>query len=145
MYSAFEFGDEAVVEEFIKGRELTVAVWGNADHCEAFPIIEITTVTGRYDYETKYKKGASQHLVPASLSDELTERIKALAERTFEVCRCAGVARVDMMLNDANEPYVIEVHTVPGMTETSLVPDAARAAGMEFDELCERILRLANF
>ena len=145
VYSAFEFGDEAVVEEFIKGRELTVAVWGNADHCEAFPIIEITTVTGRYDYETKYKKGASQHLVPAPLSDELTEQIKSLAERTFEVCRCSGVARVDMMLNDASEPYVIEVNTVPGMTETSLVPDAARAAGMEFDELCERILRLANF
>ena len=145
VYSAFEFGDEAVVEEFIKGRELTVAVWGNADHCEAFPIIEITTLSGRYDYESKYTVGASKHIVPAPLSDELTDRVKALAERTFEVCKCAGVARVDMMLSEANEPYVIEVNTVPGMTETSLVPDAARAAGMEFDELCERILRLANF
>ena len=145
VYSAFEFGDEAAVEEFIKGRELTVAVWGNADHAEAFPIIEITTVSGRYDYESKYTKGASTHTVPAPLSDELTERIKALAVKTFEVCKCSGVARVDMMLSEKNEPYVIEVNTVPGMTETSLVPDAARAVGMEFDELCERILKLANF
>ena len=143
--AAFEFDDEAVVEEFIKGRELTVAVWGNADHAEAFPIIEITTVTGRYDYETKYKKGASKHIVPAPLSDELTERIKAMAVKTFEVCKCSGVARVDLMLSEAGEPYVLEVNTVPGMTETSLVPDAARAIGIEFDELCERILRLANF
>ena len=145
VYSAFEFGDEAAVEEFIKGRELTVAVWGNADHSEAFPIIEITTISGRYDYDSKYTKGASTHIVPAPLSDELTDQIKALAVRTFEVCKCSGVARVDMMLSEENQPYVIEVNTVPGMTETSLVPDAARAAGIEFDELCERILRLANF
>lgn len=145
LQGAFEFSDEVLVEEFIKGRELTVAVWGNADHSEAFPIIEITTVTGRYDYETKYKKGASTHIVPAPLSDELTEQIKALAERTFEKCKCSGVARIDFMLSEDNKPYVIEVNTVPGMTETSLVPDAARAAGIEFDELCERILRLANF
>ena len=143
--AAFEFDEEAIVEEFIKGRELTVAVWGNADHAEAFPIIEITTVSGRYDYESKYTVGASKHIVPAPLSDELTEKVKALAVRTFEVCKCSGVARVDLMLSEDNQPYVIEVNTVPGMTETSLVPDAARAAGIEFDELCERILRLANF
>ena len=89
--------------------------------------------------------GASKHIVPAPLSDELTEKVKALAVRTFEVCKCSGVARVDLMLSEDNQPYVIEVNTVPGMTATSLVPDAARAAGIEFDELCERILRLANF
>ena len=143
--AAFEFGEEAAVEEFIKGRELTVAVWGNADHAEALPIIEITTTSGRYDYASKYTVGASKHIVPAELSEELTEQIKSLAVRTFEVCKCSGVARVDMMLSEDNQPYVLEVNTVPGMTETSLVPDAARAIGIEFDELCERILRLANF
>ena len=143
--AAFEFGDEIIVEEFIKGRELTVAVWGNSEHAEAFPIIEITTVSGRYDYESKYTKGASTHICPAKLSDELTEEIKSLAVKTFELCKCSGVARVDMMLSEDEEPFVIEVNSVPGMTETSLVPDAAAAAGIEFPELCERILRLANF
>ena len=143
--SAFEFGEEIIVEEFIKGRELTVAVWGNSEHAEAFPVIEITTVSGRYDYESKYTKGASTHICPAKLSDKLTEEIKSLAVKTFEICKCSGVARVDMMLSEKNEPYVIEVNSVPGMTETSLVPDAAAAVGIEFPELCERILRLANF
>ena len=144
-HAAFEFGDEIIVEEFIKGRELTVAVWGNAEHAEAFPVIEITTLTGRYDYESKYTKGASKHICPAELSNKLTEQVQALAVKAFEVCKCSGVARVDMMLSEDNTPYVIEVNSVPGMTETSLVPDAAAAAGIGFPELCERILRLANF
>ena len=143
--SAFEFGEEIIVEEFIKGREMTVAVWGNSEHAEAFPIIEIPTLTGRYDYESKYTKGASKHICPAEISEELTEEIKELAVKTFEICKCSGVSRVDMMLSEDNVPYVIEVNSVPGMTETSLVPDAAKAAGIEFPELCERILRLANF
>ncbi|MBR1728138.1 MAG: UDP-N-acetylmuramate--L-alanine ligase [Selenomonadaceae bacterium] len=143
--AAFEFGEEIIVEEFIKGREMTVAVWGNAEHAEAFPIIEITTLSGRYDYESKYTKGASTHICPAEISEELTKEIQELAVKTFEVCKCCGVARIDMMLSEDNIPYVIEVNSVPGMTETSLVPDAAAAIGIEFPELCERILRLANF
>ena len=143
--AAFEFGDEIIVEEFIKGREVTVAVWGNSEHAEAFPVIEITTVSGRYDYESKYTKGASTHICPAKLSNKLTDEIQSLAVKAFEVCKCSGVARVDMMISEDNVPYVIEVNSVPGMTETSLVPDAAAAAGIEFPELCERILRLANF
>ena len=143
--AAFEFDDEIIVEEFIKGREMTVAVWGNAEHAEALPVIEITTVSGRYDYESKYTKGASTHICPAKISDELTAEIKSLAVKTFDICKCSGVARIDMMLSEDEKPYVIEVNTVPGMTETSLVPDAATAAGIDFPELCERILRLSNF
>ena len=143
--AAFEFGEEILVEEFIKGRELTVAVWGNAEHAEAFPVIEITTVSGRYDYESKYTKGASTHICPAALPDKLTKEVQALAVKAFVTCKCCGVARVDLMLAEDNTPYVIEVNSVPGMTETSLVPDAAAAAGIAFPELCERILRLANF
>ena len=143
--NAFSFGDEILVEEFIKGRELTVAVMGNEDDAEALPVIEITTTTGRYDYKTKYTVGMSTHIVPAQIPDEITAEVQRLAIAAFKVCKCTGVARVDMMLSEDNVPYVIEINSVPGMTETSLVPDAARAAGIEFPELCEKILSLTNF
>ena len=142
---AFKYDREVLVEEFIKGRELTVAVWGNEEKQEALPIIEITTVTGRYDYVTKYKVGASTHIIPAPLPEEVTQKVKEIAIRAFAVCGCSGMARVDFMLGEDNQPYVIEVNTIPGMTETSLVPDAGRAAGIEFPELCARILAMAGY
>ena len=145
LVEAFKYNDEVLVEEFIKGRELTVAVWGNEEEKEAFPIIEITTLTGRYDYDSKYTKGASAHIIPAPLSEEKTKEIQDLAIKTFTACGCKGVARVDMMLSEDETPYVIEVNSVPGMTEVSLVPDAARAKGIEFPELCERMLEMAGF
>ncbi|MBQ7478375.1 MAG: D-alanine--D-alanine ligase [Selenomonadaceae bacterium] len=142
---AFRYNDEVLVEEFIKGKELTVAVWGNAEKMEAFPIIEITTLSGRYDYESKYTKGASSHIIPARIPEDTAEAVKELAVKSFAACGCRGVARVDMMLGEDGTPYVIEVNSVPGMTETSLVPDAGRAMGIEFPELCERILEMAGF
>ena len=145
LVQAFKYNDEVLVEEFIRGRELTVAVWGNEEEKEAFPIIEITTLTGRYDYDSKYTKGASAHIIPAPLREEKTKEIQDLAIKTFTACGCKGVARVDMMLSEDEVPYVIEVNSVPGMTETSLVPDAARAMGIEFPELCERMLEMAGF
>ncbi|MDD6597509.1 D-alanine--D-alanine ligase [Anaerovibrio sp.] len=142
---AFKYDREVLVEEFIKGRELTVAVWGNEEKQEALPIIEITTVTGRYDYVTKYKVGASTHIIPAPIPEEVTKKVKEIAIRAFAVCGCSGMARVDFMLGEDNQPYAIEVNTIPGMTETSLVPDAGRAAGIEFPELCARILAMAGY
>ena len=142
---AFSYNDEVLVEEFIKGREMTVAVWGDEDKKEAFPIIEITTTSGRYDYNSKYTKGASTHIIPAPISEEKTRELQELAIKTYTACGCKGVARVDMMYSEDETPYVIEVNSVPGMTEVSLVPDAARAMGVEFPELCERILQLAGF
>lgn len=142
---AFRYNDEVLVEEFIKGKELTVAVWGNAEKMEAFPIIEITTLSGRYDYESKYTKGASSHIIPARIPEDTAKAVQELAVKTFAACGCRGVARVDMMLGEDGTPYVIEVNSVPGMTETSLVPDAGRAMGIEFPELCERILEMAGF
>lgn len=141
----FKYDREVLVEEFIKGRELTVAVWGNEEKQEALPIIEITTVTGRYDYVTKYKVGASTHIIPAPIPEEVTKKVKEIAIRAFAVCGCSGMARVDFMLGEDNQPYAIEVNTIPGMTETSLVPDAGRAAGIEFPELCARILAMAGY
>ena len=143
--NAFDYGDEILVEEFIKGREMTVAVFGNEDEAQALPIIEITTVSGRYDYESKYTKGASTHIVPAEISARLTKKIQEMAVKAFKACKCSGVARVDFMLSEKNIPYVLEINSVPGMTETSLVPDAARAAGIDFPELCEKILMSADF
>ena len=142
---AFKYDREVLVEEFIKGRELTVAVWGNEEKQEALPIIEITTVTGRYDYVTKYKVGASTHIIPAPVPEEVTKKVKEIAIRAFAVCGCSGMARVDFMLGEDNQPYAIEVNTIPDMTETSLVPDAGRAAGIEFPELCARILAMAGY
>lgn len=142
---AFKYDHEILVEEFIKGRELTVAVWGNEEHQEALPIIEITTVTGRYDYETKYKAGASAHIIPAPLPAEVSKAVEDIAIRAFAVCGCVGMARVDFMLDGLNEPYAIEINTVPGMTETSLVPDAGRAAGIQFPDLCAKILTMAGY
>ena len=142
---AFSYDEEVLVEQFIRGKELTVAVWGNEESKEAFPIIEITTESGRYDYESKYTKGASHHIIPARVSEAKTKEIQDLAVKTFTACGCRGVARVDMMLGEDGTPYVIEVNSVPGMTELSLVPDAGRAMGVEFPELCARILQMAGF
>lgn len=143
--NAFSFGTQILVEEFIKGRELTVTVMGNSDEAEALPVIEITTATGRYDYKSKYTPGLSTHIVPAQIPEDVTAEVQRLAIAAFKLCKCSGVARVDMMLSEENVPYVIEINSVPGMTETSLVPDAAKAAGIEFPELCEKILASAEF
>ena len=141
----FTYGDAALVEEFIQGRELTVVVQGTPGTAEALPVIEITTTSGRYDYESKYTPGASAHLVPAPLSAACTAAVQEVAVRAFSVCGCRGVARVDVMLGADEQPYAIEVNAVPGMTETSLVPDAARAVGIDFAVLCENILAMAGY
>ena len=142
---AFSYGSEVLIEEFIRGRELTVVVWGTPTDAEALPVIEITTTSGRYDYTSKYTPGASAHIVPAELSAECTAAVQDLAVRAFCACGCTGVARLDVMLGEEGEPYAIEVNAVPGMTATSLVPDAARAVGIEFPELCEKILAMAGY
>ena len=142
---ALSYGSEVLIEEFIRGRELTVVVWGTPTDAEALPVIEITTTSGRYDYASKYTPGASAHIVPAELSAECTAAVQDLAVRAFCACGCTGVARLDVMLGEEGEPYAIEVNAVPGMTATSLVPDAARAVGIEFPELCEKILAMAGY
>ena len=145
MDAAFSYGDEILVEDFIDGRELTVVVWGTPAAAEPFPIIEITTTSGRYDYESKYTPGASQHIVPADLSAECTAMVQDIAVRAYRACGCAGLARVDLMLSKTGEAYAIEINSVPGMTKVSLVPDAGRAMGIEFPELCARILAMAGY
>ena len=136
---AFKYSDNILIEEFIEGRELTVAVWGN-DEPEVLPIIEIVPHSGRYDYRSKYTKGATEYIVPAKLSNDTASLVQKLALEAFTKLGCRGIARVDIMLDQKNNPYVLEVNTIPGMTATSLVPKAASAVGIAFNDLCERLL-----
>lgn len=139
---AFGYSNRVVIEEFIKGRELTIAVMeGNPP--KALPIVEIAPYSGRYDYQSKYTKGATEYIVPAFLPDELTLSIQQTAIDVYRLVGCRGVARVDMILAADNRYYVLEINTIPGMTATSLVPKAAAAAGMSFPELCEHLLLAA--
>jgi D-alanine-D-alanine ligase len=137
--AAARVSHDVLVEEFIPGRELTVAVLGG----EALPVVEIIPESGFYDYEAKYSKGRSQYRVPADLPEPQAMRVRELGAAAFRVLDCRGVARVDFRLHTDGTPYCLEVNTVPGLTELSLVPMAARAAGVEYDELVDRILRLA--
>jgi D-alanine-D-alanine ligase len=136
---AFQYSSTILIEEFIKGRELTVAIWGK-DEPKALPVIEIVPYSGRYDYHSKYTKGATEYIVPAKLADEITLQVQQVALEAFTILGCCGIARVDIMLDSDNNPYVLEVNTIPGMTATSLVPKAAAAAGISFPDLCEKLL-----
>ena len=137
---AFKYSASLVAEAFIDGDEFTVAVMDDV----AFPVIQIVSSTGKYDFYSKYAPGVAKHLCPAPISPELTKKMQDLALNVFHLCHCSGVSRVDIMTDKEGNPFVLEINTVPGMTATSLVPDAARAMGMSFEDLCEKILREAS-
>ncbi len=138
----FTYGDQVLAEKFLSGTELTVPVMGN-DKLLVLPPIEITSSGKFYDYESKYTPGGSRHIIPARISPEVEKKVKAIAAKAYAETGCRGLARVDMMLDEKGDPFVIEINTSPGMTETSLFPDAARAAGIAFPELCETLVDLA--
>lgn len=138
----FKIDSEALIERYIKGKELTVAVIGG-EAPEALPIIEIVPKSDFYDYESKYAPGGSQHLCPAPLPEETTRMVQDLAVRAHKALSCEGVSRSDFILEDDGACWTLETNTIPGMTETSLLPDAARAAGISFPELCTRLIRYA--
>ncbi len=138
----FTYGDQVLAEKFLSGTELTVPVMGN-DKLLVLPPIEITSSGKFYDYESKYTPGGSRHIIPARISPEVEKKVKAIAAKAYSETGCRGLARVDMMLDEKGDPFVIEINTSPGMTETSLFPDAAHAAGISFPELCETLVDLA--
>lgn len=137
---AFEYGREVLVEQFIPGRELTVAVLGD----EPLPIVEIRPKSGTYDYETKYTAGASEYFCPADLPESVARRVRELGVLAARALDCAGVSRVDFRLDANDEAWCLEVNTIPGMTPTSLVPMAAKAHGLSYDQLVARMLELAQ-
>lgn len=140
--AVFEIDPLVVVEKFLAGTEITVAVIGNED-AFALPIIEIVPRGEFYDFDSKYAPGGSQHICPAPFDDELTAIIQDQAVRAHKVLGCTGVSRSDFILDENNVAWILETNTIPGMTATSLLPDAARAAGMDFPELCTRLVGYA--
>ncbi|WP_172135728.1 D-alanine--D-alanine ligase [Adlercreutzia sp. ZJ473] len=138
----FSYDTLALVETYVKGTELTVAVIGN-DNPRALPIIEIVPKSDSYDFESKYAPGGSEHICPARLSDTVTAEIQELAERAHKALECSGVSRSDFILDEEGTSWILETNTIPGMTGTSLLPDAARAAGMSFPELCTFLVQCA--
>lgn len=136
---AFRYSTTVIAETFIPGREMTVSILER----DALPVIEIIPEHGIYDYECKYQTGKSRYVVPAEIPPEVTEQLQHLAKQAFFALECRDYARVDFRLTPENQPYCLEVNTLPGMTPTSLVPKAARAVGIDFDELIDRIIRMA--
>ena len=137
---ALKYDPILVVEQFLDGREFTVAVLDG----EALSVIEIRPHSGEYDYKSKYTVGATEYLVPAPISDEMTAEMQRIGELVYREVQGSGVIRVDIMTDHADKMYVLEYNTVPGMTATSLVPKAANDMGIDFPTLCEKILLTAG-
>lgn len=140
LQKVFEIDGRALVETYIDGDEYTVAVLGNED-ATALPVIKIIPTNEFYDYESKYAAGGSQHICPAPLSESDTLRAQELAVAAHRALECRGVSRTDLIQDAAGQFWVLETNTIPGMTSTSLLPDAARAAGMSFPELCTKMVQ----
>ncbi len=137
---ALVHGGEVLVESFIEGSELTVGLVGD----QVLPVLEIRAPKGFYDYQAKYTKGVTEYIVPAPIPEERARTCQQLAVRVFESLGCRDMARVDFRMNSKGELFVLELNSIPGFTETSLLPKSARAAGIEFPELCDRILGMAS-
>lgn len=142
--SAFAYSKELLVEEFISGKELTVSMLQRDGEVIALPIIHIAPHSGVYDFHSKYTKGETEYIVPADIDEDVTKHIQNICKDAYKVLGCSGVSRVDVMLDDNNNAYVLEINTIPGMTATSLVPKAAAAVGISFAELCNIILEGAS-
>jgi D-alanine-D-alanine ligase len=133
---AGEYDEEILVEEFMKGREITVGILENIP----LPVIEIAPKSGFYDYHSKYTKGETQYILPARIPREKYLYAQEMSLKAFQELGCSGVGRVDLMTDEDENPFVIDVNTMPGMTETSLLPKAASYVGIPFEDLAERIL-----
>ncbi len=137
--NALQFADSIIFESYIDGREITVPIVGS----KAYPVIEIIPSHDFYDYECKYTKGMSQYICPAEISNKLSESIKDLALKIHTILDCRHYSRVDFLLDSKNEPWFLELNTLPGMTETSLLPKSLKADGIEFKEIIQMILNEA--
>lgn len=141
---AHRYDPEAMVESYIPGHEAAVSILGTAGNDPmVLPAIEIVAPEGFYDFSAKYQKGKTRYLCPAPFPPKVMHHIGNLARRTYEALECEGAARVDFRITPRGRPYVLEINTVPGMTETSLLPMAAAQVGIGYDDLVERILQSA--
>jgi D-alanine-D-alanine ligase len=133
---AGKYDEEILVEEFMEGKEITVGILEDIP----LPIIEIAPKSGFYDYHSKYTKGETEYIIPARIPREKYLYAQEVSLKAFQALGCSGCARVDLMTDEDGNPFVIDVNTMPGMTETSLIPKAAGYAGISFEDLVERIL-----
>jgi D-alanine-D-alanine ligase len=136
---AWRYDTRLLVEEWVQGRECTVGLLGG----QVLPISEVRVRSGLYDYRTKYTPGAAEYLCPAPWDEETAERIRWAARRAFEAIGGRDYGRVDLIVRPDGTPVVLEVNTLPGMTPTSALPRAARAAGLSYEDLCECMVELA--
>jgi D-alanine-D-alanine ligase len=137
--NASQYSNSVLIEKFIEGRELTVGIVGD----DILPVIEIVPQEGFYDYEHKYTKGKTEYICPADIPEDIEGFTQDMAFLAFQVLGCSGFARADFRLDDDGQPFILEMNTIPGFTATSLVPKAAKQIGIEFPELCEKIINLA--
>jgi D-alanine-D-alanine ligase len=138
--AALADGSSALIEERIAGVEVTAAVLGEGQGARVLPLLEIVPRGEFYDYASKYEEGGSEHITPPRLDSEITKKIESMALQAHIALGCRGVARSDYIVTPGGEVFLLEVNTLPGMTKTSLVPDAARAAGIEFEQLVETLV-----
>jgi len=140
--AALAIDEVALVERFVEGVEVTVAVLGN-DHPEALPVIEIVPKNEFYDFESKYAEGGAQHICPARISPEQTEACQRIAVTAHKVLGCRGVSRSDLIIDASGTCWLLETNTIPGMTKTSLLPDAANTVGVGYPQLCRLLVEYA--
>jgi D-alanine-D-alanine ligase len=142
LVAAFSYDRKVLLERYVRGRELAISILHEADGPLALPIVEaVPEQEDFYDFESRYEIGRTRFVCPAELDDTVASRAREIALDTYNLLGCAGFARVDLMLEaDSGELYVLEVNTIPGLTETSLLPQAAEAAGISFDELVAKVL-----
>lgn len=136
---SFKYESAVIVEQYIKGRELTVGVIDG----KSMPVVEIIPKEGFYDYKNKYQAGLTTELCPAPIDPEITERVQRISEQVNEVLMIEAYCRVDFLMDDKDRLYCLEANTLPGMTPTSLIPQMAQAQGKSFGELCEEILAVS--
>lgn len=143
IHNAIASDDVILVEDFIDGTELTVPVLGHIGKEKALPVIEIIPKNEHYDYESKYSAGGSEHIIPARLDEQTTKIVQDYAIKAHQALGCKTYSRVDFMLDENNIPIILEVNTLPGMTPTSLFPDAAKAIGITYEEMIETFVKLS--
>jgi len=139
---ALKFDQEVVIEQFVKGKEITVGILGNKDP-EPLPTLEVVTRRDLYDYEAKYTPGLSEHIIPARLPESQRKAAQRLSLWAHQALGCRGFSRVDLIVTEDGTPFVLELNTIPGLTQLSLFPDAARAAGLDFPSLVSKLVYLA--
>jgi D-alanine-D-alanine ligase len=137
--NALTYGPQVIIEEFIKGREFTAGIFDG----QCLPLVEICPNASFFNFTAKYQKGASQYVCPASVDQDLERKIREVSLSAAEITGCRQFCRVDLRVDEDNNPYILEINTIPGFTGTSLFPKAAREAGYSFVEVCEKLLNMS--